>query len=298
MTSNYDFLKHTDLFKKDGTIKEIKQISEGKIRVRTDDGKFYVISLYDIDKHKDISEESFIQERLRDIGIDSLRIYEQGIFPDLKKSYKIFQYRDEQSLKDFLSKASEEDEFRIGFNFGQILKKFHQTSTDILVDWEKDFTTKANYLFYMHGISDKKTEKDYIYIDHIKDNIHLSKNTTNNLIHGNINDKNIRVYGNLNLDLRGIKEIKLGDGIFDFVDINKLAITHPVFARGVVEAYFDGQRPSRKFFRLLSLYQAYVILYNQVNENEDKPHFLDGKERSRILEMYDYFNQLVPNWIS
>ena len=133
-------------------------------------------------------------------------------------------------------------------------------------------------------------------IDYIQDNIHLTKNTPINLLHGKINDKNIRVYDGDKLDFRGLKEIEYGDGVFDFVDINKIAIDYPKFAQGVLDGYFNGKRPSRKFFRLLSLYQAYVILYNKVDKNIDKDHNLDENQIDDLMKMYDDFNRLLPSW--
>ena len=62
------------------------------------------------------------------------------------------------------------------------------------------------------------------------------------------------------------------------------------------DGYFNGKRPSRKFFRLLSLYQAYVILYNKVDKNIDKDHNLDENQIDDLMKMYDDFNRLLPSW--
>ncbi len=45
--------------------------------------------------------------------------------PDIEKSFKVYEYRDEISLKDFLDKASAEEEEKIGKEFGLALKKLH-----------------------------------------------------------------------------------------------------------------------------------------------------------------------------
>lgn len=51
-----------------------------------------------------------------------------------------------------------------------------------------------------------------------------------------------------------------------------------------------------KFFRLLSLYQAYIILTNIVNSRNNKTD-LDDEETNGLLNMYDNFNQFIPKWI-
>ncbi|WP_130820013.1 kanamycin kinase [Anaerococcus vaginimassiliensis] len=296
MKDDYGFLKHTDFFSNKEIIKTVEKISKNKLKVTTTDENYYVVSLYDMDDHENISNEKFIQDRLDKIGLDPLLIYEEGILPDINKSYKIFEYRKEISLEEFLDKANCENSFRIGESFGKILKNIHQTRITEPVDWEKKFLTKANYLFYIHGLSENIGDSDYILIDYIEANIHLTKNTPINLIYGKINEKNIRVYDENKLDLRAVKEIIYGDGVFDFVDINKLAIKYPDFARGVLEGYFDYNKPTRKFYRLLSLYQAYILLYNKVLKDHEKDHNLEENEIDAIMQMYDNFNQLIPSW--
>ena len=296
MTNNYDFLKHTQFFSEVEDIISVDKISENKLKITSRLGKDYVFAYYDIKDHEAIESEQFIQGRLEDIGLVPLRIYEEGIMPDINKAYKIFEYRQEISLGEFLRDNSNSECRKVGIAFGKVLKDFHQIKPTEAVDWEKKFLTKSNYLFYIHGLSEDIGENDYILIDYIEANIHLTKNTPINLMHGKINEKNIRIYDNDKLDLRGIKDIVYGDGVFDFVDINRLALYSEEFARGVLEGYFEGNKPSRKFFRLLSLYQAYTILYNKVDSNSKKDHSLDEKEIKQILEMYDDFNELLPEW--
>lgn len=296
MTNNYDFLKHTQFFSEVEEIISVDKISENKLKITSRLGKDYVFAYYDIKDHEAIENEQFIQGRLKDIGLTPLRIYEEGIMPDIDKSYKIFEYRQEISLGEFLRENSDGDCHKVGIAFGKVLKDFHQVKPTVNIDWEKKFLTKSNYLFYIHGLSEDIGDNDYVLIDYIEANIHLTKNTPINLMHGKINDKNIRIYDNNKLDLRGIKDIAYGDGVFDFVDINKLALYSEEFSRGVLEGYFDGNKPSRKFFRLLSLYEAYTILFNKVDTSCNKDHSLNEKEIKQILEMYDNFNTLFPKW--
>lgn len=296
MIKDYDFLKHTQLFSDVNDIFSVDKISENKLKIISRIGKDYVFAYYDIKDHDAIESEQFIQGRLKDIGLEPLHIYEEGIMPDINKAYKIFEYRQEISLGKFLKENSDDECRKLGRAFGEVLKNFHQVKPTEAIDWEKKFLTKSNYLFYIHGLLEDIGPNDYILIDYIEANIHLTKNTPINLMHGKINEKNIRVYDNNKLDLRGIKDISYGDGVFDFVDINKLAIYSEEFSRGVLEGYFDGNRPSRKFFRLLSLYEAYTILSNKVDNNSNKDHSLNEEEIKQILEMYDNFNELLPEW--
>lgn len=296
MINEYGFLRHTNTFAEENSIKSVEKISDNKLKIVAENGLTYALALYDIDNHTGIENEKNIRQRLELIGLKPLEIYEEGILPDIKKSYKIFEYRKEISLGEFLDKSDSETSFKIGEKFGEILKDVHESKPIEPMDWEKEFLTKSNYLFYIHGLSEAIGESDYILIDYIDANIHLTKNTPINLIYGKISEKNIRVYDDSKLDLRALKDISFGDGVFDFVDVNKLAIKYPEFSKGVLKGYFGGGKPTRKFFRLLSIYQAYILLYNKVDKNIEKEHHLEDDEINAIMQMYDSFNQLVPTW--
>lgn len=90
---------------------------------------------------------------------------------------------------------------------------------------------------------------------------------------------------------------EVGDPIFDFTNINRIAIKNPDFSRGVINSYFDGKKVPIKFFRLLALYQAYLILENMVNARSSKPCLFSKEEEKLLLLMYDNYNQEIPQWI-
>ena len=296
MTSDIkDILGHTNIFNGLEEILEIEKIGSSKYKVNKD-GKAYVFSLYNLDQLDDIENELIVNEVLENGGLNPLTIYEKGLMPDIEKSYKVYEYRDEISLSQYLDKASDEEQISIGKEFGKALKKLHNIKGSERVNWQQKFLVKSNQLFYRHGLSEVGDD-DYILIDYINANKHLTENTAINLLYKNISDKNIRIYEGKFLDLRAIKELEYGDGIIDFVEINRMAIKFPLFAKGVLSSYHDGEGPSRKFYRLLSLYQATSILESLIDMREKLSSNLNKEEVDSILKMYDNFNRITPNWI-
>ena len=87
-------------------------------------------------------------------GLDPLKIYEKGLMPDIEKSFKVYEYRNEISLKDFLDKASLDEEEKIGKEFGIALRKLHGIKPTDKIDWHKAFLLKSNQIFYRHGLSE------------------------------------------------------------------------------------------------------------------------------------------------
>ena len=296
MTSDIrDILGHTNIFSKIEEIDGIEKIGSSKYKVLKD-GKAYVFSLYSLDQFDDIENEANINEVLESAGLNPLSIYDKGLMPDIERSYKVYEYRDEISLNHFLDKASNDEQISIGKEFGSALRKLHNIKASERVDWQKNFLIKSNQLFYRHGLSEIGDD-DYILIDYINANKHLTENTAINLLYKDISDKNIRIYEDKYLDLRAIKELEFGDGIIDFVEINRIAIKFPSFAKGVLSSYHDGENPTRKFYRLLSLYQAIAILESLIDMRDKLPSKLSKEEVSSLLKMYDNFNRITPDWI-
>lgn len=295
--SSYDPVMYTDFFKRPGfEIEKIEDISDNKKKITSKDGS-YVFGLYSMSEYNNIKKENYINQKMKAIGIEPLTIYEFGVMPDIDKSYKIFEYRKEQSLRDFLDTNTPEDNYELGKKLGSILKKLHQLPVSSSISWHEEFDTKINYLFYVHYVNDCLKDSDYILVDFINANKHLTKNTPINNIYSNISDKNIRVYDDAQIDLRAIKENEVGDGIYDFVEINRIAIDNPEFARASLDGYFGKENPPLKFFRLLALYEAFTVFESLVNIRQGKDSKLSAKEIEKIMEMYDDFNQYKPKWL-
>lgn len=288
-------LGHTNLFKDPKNIKKIEKISSSKYKIIDYKQKPYVFGLYDFDELDNINTEVKVNEILEKAGLNPLQIYDKGLMPDINKSFKIFDYRDEISLKDYLERAYHDQKIKLAYRLGDALRCLHSVKPTDNIDWEKKFLVKTNNLFYIHGLNEVMPD-DYIFVDFINANKHLTKNTAINLMYENISDKNIRVYDGDKLDLRAIKSLEYGDGIMDFLELNRIAINQPEFAKAVLNGYFQGEKPVRKFFRLLSLYQVTEIFENLIRIRMDKIHSLTTEEIESIMDMYNQFNNIVPSW--
>ncbi|MDY3007226.1 kanamycin kinase [Anaerococcus porci] len=295
----FDIIKRTNIFKNDiNNIKKLSKISSNKLKFDFN-GITYVVGLYPIEDFDNLKKENEINNYLRSIDVNPLDLYEIGIMPDLDKSYKVFEFRNEISLKEYISKYSSKEVYNIGLKFGEILKKIHMKKIDsnLDYDWHKKIETKINLLLYRQGLNKNNGVNDYILIDYLQNNSYICKNTSSNILYEGLNDKNIRIYDNDKIDIRGLKDLKVGDGISDFVNINKISITSPDFAKGVLKSYHEGEQVSRKFFRLLSLYQAYYLLESLVNIRENKESYLNEEEIEKIILMYDNFSTIIPSWV-
>lgn len=281
-----DTLKKIEFLADDLSDQDFTYISKNTYELRADN-RSYLLKFYD-NSHKNESESINKFEKFS-------KAIKQGYLKEVNQYYQIYDINNCMSLGEYLEKANEDDQYDMGSKFGKFLKEFHSVPANVAIDWYKLSKTKANYLFYMHGLSDNIGDNDYILVDYISHNRHLTKSVKTSYLLSGISLDEIIIADNFNILALDFKEV--GDPIFDFTKINRIAIKNPGFARGVLNAYFDGKRAPIKFFRLLALYQAYLILENMVNARSARPCLFSKEEEKLLLLMYDNYNQEIPQWI-
>lgn len=274
-------------------ILDIQSLGEDKYKILTND-RVYELLLLAKDAELDLFNE-LKHEKLESIGTKAKHTYELGMLRNLGKTYIIRDFKNEISLGEFLKKSDRNSKFTKGSDFGKILRKLHDLDVDNKINWYKFFDTKANYLFYMHGVSDVAAD-DYILTDYISGYKQLAKNVETSYLYRRLDLDHIFVTDEGDFHLEGLDFNTLGDKVFDFTQINTIAIDNKDFARGVMDGYFNGKRPPIKFFRLLSLYQAYEILDSTVKSRASDEAKLSADEISSLMKMYDNFNLDVPDW--
>ena len=281
-----DTLKKIEFFDDELSDQDITYISKNTYGIKADN-RSYLLKLYD-NSHKNYSES------INKFDKFSKSIYEDFL-EDLNQYYQIYDFDNFISLREYLYKSNEKDQYDMGYKFGKFLKEFHSLPTSVDIEWYKICKTKSNYLFYRHGLCDIIGDNDYILADYISHNQHLTRSVKTSYLLSGISLYDIIIDDKFNILATDFKDI--GDPIFDFTSINRIAIKKPEFSRGVINGYFDGKKAPIKFFRLLALYQAYLILENMVNARSSKPCLFSKEEEKLLLSMYDNYNQEIPQWI-
>ncbi|WP_295885112.1 kanamycin kinase [uncultured Anaerococcus sp.] len=281
-----DQIKKLNYFKNnDLIIKDIINLNEEMYKIITQSGDF-ILHIF----HKNS------YDKLMQLSIKNQSTIKTGTF-DKNHYYEISEYRDLTSLNDYLINNSKKNNYEMGMKFGRILKQIHSITPEEKINWFDFFNTKANYLFYMHGVNEDIGDDDYILIDYINHNKHLTKSICPSYIFNSLDLSNIYLDEKGNLIMSGINFTKVGDGVYDFVNLNDIGLKNSEFTRGCFDGYFENRKAPIKFFRLLALYEAYNILYNIVAHREGKPSIYSLDDLKELLTMYDNFNTDIPNWI-
>lgn len=281
-----DTLKKIEFFDDKLSDQGISYVSNNTYEIKADN-RSYLLKLYD-NLHRNGSESISKFDKFS-------KPIDEDFVDELRQYYQIYDFDNFITLGEYLDKSNEPDQYDMGYKFGKFLKEFHNTPTSVDIDWYKLCKTKSNYLFYMHGLCDNIGDNDYILVDYISHNQHLTKSVKTSYLISGISLDDIIIDDKFNILALDFKDV--GDPIFDFTSINRIAIKNPEFSRGVINAYFDGKKAPIKFFRLLALYQAYLILENMVNARSSKPCLFSKEEEKLLLLMYDNYNQEIPQWI-
>ncbi|SUU92221.1 Uncharacterised protein [Anaerococcus octavius] len=279
-------IKNINYFKNNGIkIKEINFINHDRYRVMTENQKF-VVNLYDNDTYP----------KIETLGLNKEDILEKGQL-DQNNIYQVSKLNKITNLYDYLKNHSKKDNYDLGFKFGKILKKVHGIPIDEKVNWFEIFNTRANYLFYMHGVNEYIGDDDYILIDYINANKHLTKNVNQRYIFNKLNYENILIDENGKISIFGLDFNKVGDRVYDFARINYFALESEEFVKGCFDSYFKETKVPVKFYRLLALYAAYNILYDIVEYRDSDKCAYNKEEIDDLLKIYDDFNTFIPTWL-
>lgn len=290
-----EFLKKTQYFSNsDISNLYIEKLYADSYRIELAD-EVYELNLYNIDYQIDIYNE-INHKQLEELGSKPKHTYEIGFSKDFNQTYSIREYREEIDLYSYLASHGQSENYNLGRDFGFILKNLHNMDTDKNVDWYNVFNTKSNYLFYMHGVNEVG-DTDYILIDYINGHKHLCKNLKTSYLYQNMDANHIFVTKNKFINLEGLGFNIIGDPAFDFTQVNRIALINSEFTKGLMDEYFDDKKIPIKFFRLLSLYQAYEILDSIVANRRGENPKLSRNEIENLLDMYDNFNHDIPDWI-
>lgn len=282
-------------FFKDKEILDMETIADNKAKIETG-SEIYVLGFYPIEEFDSLNNELRVSQYLKSRNFEMLQTFDVGLIPDIDCAFKISQYRREEALMDYLKGLDETDLLAIACEFGKTFRKLHQLGDfNYNENWYSKFNKRLNLVMYNHAMIDQKQDKTYTIIDYINQNKHIARNTSGSLLYNNYDLKNIRVSKN-RINLKGIKDIRYGDGVSDLLLLNSIALKYPKFAIEALNAYNDYKPVTRKIFRLLSLYQAVFLLENIAANVKGEVSGLSNDEVKQIYNMYDGFTNIYPSW--
>jgi len=282
---------------------EIRKIHKGfssdeKFLVILGDNTKVLLRLFELHEYDSKRTEFSILEKMQELGIRCLRPIQIGRITN--RGYLITSYIEGEDAQEELPLYSETEQYQIGFQAGQELRKMHhyEAPQHISSWYERKVEKHRNYIqAYFKG--DQRVKNDHKIIRFIEENIHLMKNRPNLFQHDDFTVGNIIVKDRAFAGVIDFNRYDWGDPIHEFLKVGLFSreVSIP-FSIGQIQGYFNGQEPEEPFWHLYSLYLAMSVFSSVVWTMRTIPDDMENmlKKIERVLDDHQSFDRVIPTW--
>ncbi|MHB1454633.1 MAG: aminoglycoside phosphotransferase family protein [Saccharofermentanales bacterium] len=282
------------------TFTKIEPIAKGwsedkKYCVTKADGIKYLLRVTPIARYETRKSLFEILERVAALGIPMCMPIEFGVCED--GVYALHSWIDGEDAEKALPYLSETEQYILGYNSGEILRKIHSIpAPETQEDWAARFNRKTNSKIQKYHECGLRFTGDDKIIEYIENNRHLLENRPQSFQHGDYHIGNMMIENN-ELYIIDFDRYDYGDPWEEFNRIVWSAAASPHFATGQLCGYFNGE-PSIDFFRLLAFYIASNTLSSiywaiPFGQNEIDTMM---KQSQDVLSCFDNMQNPIPTW--
>jgi aminoglycoside phosphotransferase (APT) family kinase protein len=244
--------------------------------------------------------------RLRNYSSFIPEAYAFGISDDEKCCFMILDYLEGTDGETALNKLSDADQYRVGVQAGEELKKMHKLPAPKgLPDWYEAIRAKYTRkiaAFDNLGLKSSGIDREQL-SRYILENISCIRDTDITFLHGDYHPSNLVLH---NGNLKGIIDFnryRWGDPVHDFIRVAFFtrAVSIP-FSVGQVEGY-NGGYPSMEFWKKYSLYCALTLLpdllwaYDYSVKTRSPGEIKRAEKRVQMVYTdHEGFSTDIPRW--
>ena len=261
-------------------------------------GEEFLLRIADGEDYEEKKREFEHLKMLSDAGLPVPKCIELNKSDDGSKVFTLLSWVKGEEAEKLIPNMSPKGQYELGKQAGDILRKIHDAApvkNDSKNWYERYFEviTPRIDAYKNEGVPFDGSDKILAFIE---ENKHLMKSRplchhhgdyhTGNLI---VNDGKLWVIDWHTMDFESI-----GDPWYEF---NRLDTRYPEFAKGQIDAYFDGKVPY-EFWRLFALYISASAITSIVWAKYWAPDKLDdimGLNRS-VLKLFDNMENTIPAW--
>lgn len=281
-------------------IEEIKKGWSGdkKYRIVADDGKEYLLRISPTEKSDRTKGAFSLMEIYRDRGVsmcEPIEIYEKN-----DSVYLIESFVDGDDAENVIPKLSYDEQYRYGVVAGENLRLIHSVpAPENAEPWTERFGRKLDRKIENYAKCELKYENGDAFIEFIRKNRRLINDRPQVWQHGDYHIGNMIVNREGKLVIIDFDRYDFGDPWEEFNRIVWCGQKAPVFAKGMIDGYFENSVPE-EFFRLLALYisaNALSSLPWAIPFGEEEIATMKNQAKE-ILSWYDGMKRIIPSWYS
>ncbi|GHV07971.1 aminoglycoside phosphotransferase [Clostridia bacterium] len=292
----------SDIFNSNRLVK-IEPINKGwsndkKYLPTAADGGRFLLRVADISEYDHKKAEFENMKHVAALDIPMQQPVEMGVCNNGQSVYLLLTWIDGGDLEEALPLLQETEQYVLGLQAGQILKKMHSLSvTAPSDDWLNGYGTKIDRYIQNYQGCGHTFDGDALLIDYLQQNRHLMSNRPMCLTHDDYHPGNMILSADKKLSLIDFQRLRMVEPYHAFSGLCFPAKYSPHFATGQIHGYFDGE-PPEDFWRLLALYMAAIAVNAlpwSVPYGQSEIDFA-YKQIADIMAWYDKFNRIVPSW--
>lgn len=209
----------------------------------------------------------------------------------------VFSYIKGQDAGDVLPTLSAEEQYNIGYTAGGELRKIHNITPSVTLDWYEE--RKSKYERYWSEYQSCNVRLEGIDDIHtfIMSNLSLMKGRPVAIQHDDFQVNNIIIEKQY-IGVIDFNRFDYGDPIHDFYKLGQFSREVSVpFSVGQIDGYFQNEVPDY-FWELYNLYIAMIIVPSIVWSVKVTPHLVeDMLTRLRnMINDQEMFSTPVPKW--
>ena len=266
-----------------------------KYQVTGADGLSFLLRISPMERFEARRALFDLLQQVAALGIPMCRAVELGLCEE--GVYMLHTWIDGVDLREGLSAFSRQEQYHLGHQAGQILRRIHSIPAPLgQEDWARRFNRKIDRKIRDYQACGLKYPGDEALLAYLAKNRHLLADRPQCFQHGDYHEGNMMLSAG-ELVIIDFDRFDYGDPFEEFNRIVWSADASPAFATGQVRGYFDGEPPFL-FWQLLALY----IASNTLGSLPWAIPFGQGeidvmtKQAAQVLRWYDGMKNPVPSW--
>ncbi|MGQ7686416.1 aminoglycoside phosphotransferase family protein [Streptococcus suis] len=270
--------------------------SDRKHKVQLEDGRYGLLRIAERPAYEAKRLEFQLVENLFGLGLPVAEPL--SFWADDLSVYTLYEWVEGQDMNEVASSLSDSVLYDLGCQSGQFLRTLHALPIDQSQrDWNSFYQAKIDNKLAAYQAASHSYPNGQAMIDFVQANCHLLEGRPISYHHGDFHTGNFLLGADGKLKILDFDRYDIGDPWEEFNRLIFTADLSPAFARGQVDAYFDGAIPE-EFWRLMALY----VTVNSLGalswaERVDPLQIPLMQEQAAIIsEWYADFTRWIPTW--
>lgn len=221
-----------------------------------------------------------------------------SFWTDEKSVYTLYEWVEGQDMNEVASDLPDSASYDLGCQSGQFLRNVHALPIDQSQrDWNNYYQAKIDNKLAAYQAASHSYPNGQAMIDFVQANRHLLERRPIAYHHGDFHTGNFLLGADGKLKILDFDRYDIGDPWEEFNRLIFTADLSPTFARGQVDAYFDGAIPE-EFWRLLALYLTVNSLgaLSWVEQVDPLQIPLMKEQADVVWTWYQGYSRLQPLW--